>query len=220
MSRIVLFNKTKDTIVVEYSDSVLRILPREKQTAEIEKETLIRIYKAKTSSRLCFGKCFSVEPVRNIWRFGPVMMLHLDSFYRVKNENLSVELTSRTLQSNLISLYDIILLNGNQADRYDYHAPNDKKKISFFSALCLLPLALLSFVLLMGTIYGLIFEFSVESVFLFLLCLIPALICFFLSKSVHKSIHLNENSSKAIKELKRAEILSDYGKMIIFSTER
>lgn len=220
MSRIVLFNKTEDTILVEYSDSVLKILPREKQAAEIEKGTLIRIYKAKKSSRLCFGKCFSAESVRNIWRFGPVMMLYLDSFYRVKNENISIEITGRTMQSNLISIYDIILLNGNQADSYDYHVPSDKKKIGYFSALCLLPLALLSFVLLSGTIYGLIFEFSAESVFLFLLCLIPDLICFFLAKSVHKSIHIKENSSNVINDLKMVEILSDYGKIIKFSTKR
>ena len=75
MGKITFTNKTDSAVVVEWQSGRVEIEPRCKQAIEAEKDSKIRIYKDKPSSRLCFARCLSRESVKDAWRFGPIALI-------------------------------------------------------------------------------------------------------------------------------------------------
>ena len=94
------------------------------------------------------------------------------------------------------------------------------KKIKLLSALCLLPLAIISAVLLIACVYGLITEFSFESFMLLLLCSVPTVITAAMIRSINRFINFKKHFPQNIKEAKETQILSDNGKTDKYSISK
>lgn len=219
MGKITFTNKTDSTVVVEWQNSQVKIEPRTKQAIESEKDSAIRIYNDKTLSRLCFARCLSRESVKNVWRFGPIALIGFDSFLKASGGNERIEITEKT-HSLLFSLFNLMYFNGGYADYYDYHKSADRRKVQMLSALCLLPLAIISAVLLIACIYGLITEISFESFLILLLCSVPTIITAAMIKSINRFINFKKHFREKIEESKEADILSDNGKTVKYSISK
>ena len=216
MGKITFTNKTDAAVIAEWCNGQVRIEPRTKQAIEAERDTMIRIYKDKPSSRLCFARCLSRESVKDVWRFGPIVLVGFDSFLKASGGNERIEITEKT-HSSLFSLFGLLYFNGGYAEHYDYHGSADRKKIKLLSALCLLPLAIISAVLLIVCIYGLITEFSFESFMLLLLCSVPTIVTSAMIKSINKFINFKKHFPQNMKDAKETQILSDNGKTVKYS---
>lgn len=219
MGKITFINKTDSVLAVEWQSGRVEIEPRCKQAIEAEKDLTVRVYKKNPTSRLCFARCLSRESVKDAWRFGPIALIGFDSFLKATGGNERIEITEKT-HSTLFSLFSLLYFNGGYAEHYDYHGSADRKKIKLLSALCLLPLAIISAVLLIACVYGLITEFSFESFMLLLLCSVPTVITAAMIKSINRFINFKKHFPKNIKESKEAEILSDNGKTVKYSISK
>ena len=219
MGKITFTNKTDVTVIAEWRNGQVRMEPRTKQAIEVERDSTIRIYKDKPSSRLCFARCLSRESVKDVWRFGPIALIGFDSFLKASGGNEQIEITEKT-HSALFSLFGLLYFNGEYADYYDYHGSADRKKIKLLSALCLLPLAIISAVLLIACVYGLITEFSFESFLILLLCSVPTVVTSAVIKSINKFINFKKHFSENMKDAKEAQILSNNGKTVKYSISK
>lgn len=219
MGKITFTNKTDVAVIAEWQNSQVRIEPRTKQAIEAEKNSSIRIYKDKPSSRLCFARCLSRESVKDVGRFGLIALINFDSFLKTSGGNERIEITEKT-HSSLFSLFSLLYCNGGYADHYDYRGSADRKKIKLLSALCLLPLAILSMVLLIACVYGLITEFSFESFLILLLCSVPTIITAAMVKSINRFINFKKHFPENMKDAKETQILSDNGKTVKYSISK
>lgn len=219
MGKITFTNKTDVAVIAEWQNGQVRIEPRTKQAIEAEMDSMIRIYKDKPSSRLCFARCLSRESVKNVWRFGPIVLVGFDSFLKASGGNERIEITEKT-HSSLFSLFGMLYFNGGYADSYDYHELTDRKNVQMLSAICLLPFAILSMVLLIACIYGLITEFSFESFLILLLCSVPTIVTSAMIKSINKFINFKKHFPENMKDAKETQILSDNGKTVKYSISR
>lgn len=208
---MIIRNKTDKTIVVEYLDNQYEIDSMLEQSIEIDDNGILRCFQKVPSFRFCLGKHFLQGPVRNTWLFGPLLFLHFDSFITVSNEIKRIEITDKKYDSNLFYLYSTLLFNNKQADSYDYHNHSDKKRVQLFSFIFVLPIAIIAFLLAIGSIYGIISEFSFESIIIFLICLVPTIILFAIIKTLKKFFEFKNHFKEIMQKAKNVSIIKDSG---------
>ena len=94
-------------------------------------ETL-RVYKYKnTSSRVYFGKCLSKSTVRE-WLYFPLLFVNFDALIETKDLS-KIEITEKTYDLSMWSIFNILLVNGKTATNYDFHERKDVSKYKLLS---------------------------------------------------------------------------------------
>lgn len=173
MRHITVLNKTKDKIVIQYDEYQHTVDVNCQETLCIDDNVRLRIYKKKSLCRLCLGQIFLHGIAKNMWIFGPVILLNYDSFICPPKGIRQIEITETTEKRFLFFIYNLLLFNANKADEYDYHNIHFKRKVRKYSIVFMIPFFIISFLLISASLYGMIYDFSLESIIVLLLCAIP-----------------------------------------------
>lgn len=208
MRHITLLNRTEGEIVVEYNECQCLISSNCQQKICVNGDETLRIYKKESSHRLCFGQRLLRGTVKNIWLFGPLIRLNYDAKIILSESVNQIEVLETKKKLFMFFVYSLLLFNSKAADEYDYHNVFCRRFVKFSSALFILPFAIVSFILILISFYGMIFEFSLESVLVLILCFIPVIISFAMIKDLIEFINFKSNF---LKKSKQVLILKDIG---------
>lgn len=203
---------------MESSEKHYEIAPNSKQGIEIENVNEFRVFKKLApSSKLCIGQYLSKETLRNIWIFGPTIIINLDSNVKIYNGIKQMNVTEKKYHFFLFAIFSVLIFNDELADFNDYHKKADKNKLLIFALICMIPLFIISFVLLIGCVFGIVNDFSIESIIICLFCIIPISIFLWLLKSIYNLIWIDNKLKKFSDNSKLIKIYADYGWLIKFS---
>ncbi|MCM1364055.1 MAG: hypothetical protein NC122_03275 [Faecalibacterium sp.] len=212
MKSIAINNKTASTLTVEYKETFYKVSVGDKIIIEMdESNNKLHVFQSDiSSSKLYLGKFLSKETVRNMCMIGPLLYIAFDLFYELPTGIRKIDIIEKKYHFMLFSIFSLLHVADSKSDTctYDYHKKSDKSRLYILSAICTLPLAVICFILTVGSMYSLIWDFSFLSV---IICLITAALTALLismSKSINGYIHFDSNFRKVIESSKMAKIIS------------
>ncbi len=218
MKKVIVNNSTDSLLVMESSEKQYEIAPNSKKSIEIENINEFRVFKKIShSSKFCIGQYFSKETLRNIFLFGPTIIINLDSNIKIHNTTKQINVTEKKYHFFLFIIFCALIFNNELADFNDYHKKADKNKLLIFALICMIPLFIISLILLIGCVFGLVNDFSIETIFICLFCMIPISIFLSLLKSISNLILIDNKLKNSSYNLKLIKIYADYGWLIKFS---
>lgn len=184
-------NKTNEKIVVqsETHKYIIDVGSQEKICADGSGR--LRIYKQNFLCRLCFGQILLRGKVKNMWIFGPV--IHLDYDAIITPTAKRIEISESKKNRFLFFIYSLLLFNNNEADEYTYHDTTCKRRVKRYSTIFLFPFIAISLLLLLVSLYGIIFEFSLASIVVLLACAVPVAITSVLTKDIIAFLNMRKN---------------------------
>ncbi|MBR5826422.1 MAG: hypothetical protein IKY78_04990 [Clostridia bacterium] len=211
MKKVIVNNTTDSLLVMEGSEKHYEIAPNSKQGIEIENVNEFRVFKRLSpSSKFCIGQFLSKETLRNIWIFGPTIIINLDSNVKIYNGIKQINVTEKKYHFFLFAIFSVLLFNDELADFNDYHKKADKNKLLIFALICMIPLFIISLILLIGCVFGITNDFSIESIFICFFCIIPTSIFLWLLKSIYNLIWIDNKLKNISDNSKLIKIYADY----------
>lgn len=218
MKKVIINNITDSLLVMENSEKHYEIAPNSKQSIEIENINEFRIFKKlASSSKLCIGQYLSKETLRNIWIFGPTIIINLDSNFKIYNGIKQINVTEKKYHFFLFAIFSVLVFNNELAEFNDYHKKSDKNKLIIFAFICMTPLFIISFILTVGCIFGIISDFSIESILICFFCIIPTSIFIGLLKSIYKLVRIDNKLKSIPDDTKQIKILAKSRWLVKFS---
>lgn len=218
MKKVIINNLTNEPIVIGNAEGYYEIVPNSKQSVEIESNNEFCAFKKIfRSSKFCIGQFFSKETLRNIWIFGPTIIINLDSHIKISNETRQINISEKKYHFFLFAIFSVLVFNNELAEFNDYHKKADKNKLIIFAFICMIPLFIISFILTVGCVFGITSDFSIESILICFFCMIPTIIFIGLLKSIYKLAQIDNKLKSIPDDTKQIKILADYRWLIKFS---
>lgn len=218
MKKVIINNITDESIVIENLKEYYEIAPNSKKIIEIESDNEFCVFKkVSRSSKFCIGQFFSRETLRNIWLFGPTIIINLDAHIEMPNEIKQVNISEKKYNFFLFAIFSVLIFNNELADFNDYHKKTDKNKLIIFAFICMFPLFIISFILTVGCIFGIITDFSIGTILICFLCMIPIGVFIGLLKSICKLKRIDTRLKSISEDAKEIKILANFGWLIKFS---
>lgn len=214
MKKVTLINSTDSVLVVENAKMRYEIRPYTKQSVEYETGDEFRVYKnAERHSKFCISQFFEKETFRNRLFFAPAVAIDLDSFIK-PNGQKKIKIAERQYHFYAVAIFLVLSFDEEFADVYDFHEKTDKKKLKLLLSICLLPIFLLSSFAAIALIYGLIYDFSVENIFIYVVCILLMILFAAMRKAFRKAVLVDEQLKNASTNLKRVTSYVDCGRKV------
>lgn len=211
MNQITILNKTNEKIVVQ-SETHKYIIDKGCQEKICAGDGgRLRIYKQNFLCRLCFGQILLRGNVKNMWIFGPI--IHLDYDAIITPTAKRIEISESKKNRFLFFIYSLLLFNNNEADEYAYHDTTCKRRIKGYSMIFIIPFIIVSLLLALVSFYGIIFEFSLDSIAVLLVCAVPVAITFALTKDIIAFLNVQKKTYKKSRH-NEVTILKEEGRFI------
>lgn len=139
--------------------------------------------------------------------------MNLDSFIK-PNGQKKIKITERQYHFYAVALFQVLSFDEELADSYDYHEKTDKKKLKLLLSIYLLPIFLVSLFAAIALIYGLIYDFSLENIFVDVVCILLIMLFVFMHKAFSKVVLVGEQLKNASTSLKRVISYIDCGRKV------
>lgn len=218
MKKVIINNLTSEPIVIGNVEGYYEISPNSKRCVELESNNEFCVFKRiSRSSKFCIGQFFSKETLRNIWIFGPTIIINLDSNIKISNETRQINISEKKYHFFLFAIFSVLVFNNELAEFNNYHKKADKNKLIIFAFICMFPLFIISFTLTVGCIFGITSDFSIESIIICFFCMIPTSIFIGLLKSIYKLVRIDNKLKSIPNDTKQIKILADSRWLIKFS---
>lgn len=210
MNQITVLNKTNEKIVVQSETHQYIIDKGCQEKICADGSGRLRIYKQNFLCRLCFGQILLRGKVKNMWIFGPV--IHLDYDAIIAPTAKRIEISESKKNRFLFFIYSLLLFNNNEADEYAYHDTTCKRRIKGCGMMFIIPFIIVSLLLALVSLYGMIFEFSLYSIAVLLVCAVPVAITFALIKDIIAFLNVQKTFKKS--RHNEVTILKEEGRFI------
>lgn len=132
-----------------------------------------------------------------MWIFDPV--IHLDYDAIITPTAKRIEISESKKNRFLFFIYSLLLFNNNEADEYAYHDTICKRRIKGYGMIFIIPFIIVSLLLTLVSLYGMIFEFSLDSIGVLLVCAVPVVITAVLTKDIIAFLNMRKSCFKRSK---------------------
>ncbi len=221
MRTIKINNRTTKPLKIKYNNLEYEIKSNDNITVDFNMNETLKVCSARTSSFKCMlGMCFFREEFRNLWLLGITFLLDFISCYKTSSYTKEINITERKYSFLFFGIFNLLLFNDKFADSYAFVKKKDKTKAVLFLYLLISPLLVLETFLLIGSIYGCIYDFSAELIFASLVCIALFALIVSLIKNINKLNNIHNQSEKVLSDLKRIRVFKETNRFIKFTVEK
>ncbi len=221
MRKITINNHTSKPLKIKYNNLEYEIKSNDNITVDFNMNEMLKVCSVRPSSYKClFGMCFFREDFRNLWLFCITFLIDFISCYKTSSYVKKIDITEGKHSFLFLGIFNLLIFNDNFADSYAFVKKKDKTKALLFLYLLISPLLVFEIILLVGSIYGCIYDFSAEFIFAFLVCTALFALIVSLIKNINKLNNVHNKSEKVLSDLKRIRVFKETNRFIKFTVEK